>query len=228
MIQRPDCLGLAAAGRMGPLARRPAIDVEMHPARRLRDEALQEQSRGDGAGHAAGRRIGDIGKFGADILVVAHIERHPPQRVIRLQARLGQIAGKFAVVREEGRQVGAERDAGSTRQRRHVDHQVRCVFIGIGQRIGEDQPSLGIRIVDLHGQALAASVDIAGAEGVGRNRILDDRNDDAQVDLELGVHNHQRQAHDVGSTAHVLLHQQHRGCRLDIEAAGIEADALAH
>ncbi len=43
----------------------------------------------------------------------------------------------------------------------------------------------------------------------------------------FGVHDHVGEAERVGGAAHVLLHQQHAGGRLDVEAAGIEADALA-
>ena len=48
-----------------------------------------------------------------------------------------------------------------------------------------------------------------------------------EVNLQLGVHDHQGEAEHIGGTAHVLLHQKHGGSRLDIEAAGVEAYALA-
>ena len=40
-------------------------------------------------------------------------------------------------------------------------------------------------------------------------------------------HHHVRERQDGGGAAHVLLHQQHAARRLDVEAAGIETDALA-
>ena len=68
-VECADRLRLAATRRMGALVRRPAEDIEMRPALGLADEALEEKCGGDGAGHAAGRGIGDIGEFGADIAV---------------------------------------------------------------------------------------------------------------------------------------------------------------
>ena len=45
--------------------------------------------------------------------------------------------------------------------------------------------------------------------------------------LSLRRHDHLGEPQDIGGAAHVLLHQQHAGGRLDVEAAGIETHALA-
>lgn len=113
------------------------------------------------------------------------------------------------------------------RQCGHVDHEIGRLLIGVGQCVGQDEAAFRIGIVDLDSQALAALVNVAGSESVGGNRIFNNRYDDAQVDLEFCIHDHQRQTEDIGGTAHVLLHQKHRGGRLDVKAAGIEAHALA-
>ena len=68
---------------------------------------------------------------------------------------------------------------------------------------------------------------VAGPEGIAGDRILDRRDQDPQPDFELGSHDHAGEAKHIGGAAHVLLHQQHAGRRLDVEAAGVEADALA-
>ena len=69
--------------------------------------------------------------------------------------------------------------------------------------------------------------DVAGAEGGAGNGVLDRRDEHAQAERQAGVHDHVGEAEHVGGAAHVLLHQQHAGGRLDVEAARIEADALA-
>src|SRR5579863_555018 len=58
--------------------RRPAIDVDMQPACRGLDEALQEQRAGDRACEGAGRRVVDIGDFGIEPAIVGRPERQPP------------------------------------------------------------------------------------------------------------------------------------------------------
>src|ERR1700738_5328475 len=57
--------GLAfAALRARRLCRwRPAVDVDMQPAFRVLDEALQKQRAGDGARERARRRVVDVGNF---------------------------------------------------------------------------------------------------------------------------------------------------------------------
>src|SRR5690348_17176350 len=64
-----DCArGLAFAAlwprRLG--RRRPGVDIEVQPAPRVLDKALQEQRAGDRAGKGARRRIGDAGDLGVE------------------------------------------------------------------------------------------------------------------------------------------------------------------
>lgn len=134
---------------------------------------------------------------------------------------------QIGVIGEEGREIRTESNAGGAGQRRHVDQELGLFLVGISERIGKDQTALGVGIVDLDGQALAAPIDVAGAEGIGRDRVFDDRDDNTQVDFQLGVHDHQGKPHDIRRAAHVFLHQQHGGGGLDVETAGVEADALA-
>src|SRR6266403_1647345 len=64
--------GLAfAAFRPRRLCRRgPAVDIEMQPAFRVLDKALQEQRAGDGAGKRARRRIVDVGDLRIEPAIV--------------------------------------------------------------------------------------------------------------------------------------------------------------
>src|SRR3954470_21538777 len=75
--------GLAfAALRARRLRRwRPAVDIDMQPAFRLLDEALQEQRAGDGAGERAGRRIVDIADLRIEPGIVSRPQRQSPQRI---------------------------------------------------------------------------------------------------------------------------------------------------
>src|SRR3954447_742769 len=61
LVDRARGLAFAAFGARGFCGRRPAVDIDMQPALRIGDEALQEQRAGDRAGKPAGRRIVDVG-----------------------------------------------------------------------------------------------------------------------------------------------------------------------
>ena len=69
---------------------------------------------------------------------------------------------------------------------------------------------------------------VTRTEGITGNRILHRRDQYTQPHRQLRVHDHGGEAQHIGGSAHVLLHQQHAACRFDVEAAGIEADALAN
>ena len=95
-----------------------------------------------------------------------------------------QLGGERIVVGEERRQVGAERDARRAGQRGEVDDQLRLVLVGERQRVGENEPALGVGVADLDGQALARRVDVARPERGAGNRVLDRRNEHAQPDFQ--------------------------------------------
>src|SRR5258708_5152821 len=85
--QFEDCArGLTLAAYRAPwLCRwRPAIDVDMQPAFRGLDEALQEQRAGNRAGKGAARRVVDVGDLGIEPSVVGRPKRQSPQRIVLL------------------------------------------------------------------------------------------------------------------------------------------------
>ena len=138
-----------------------------------------------------------------------------------------QLVGQLVVVGEERRHVGPERNARGAGERREIENQFRVVLVGKRERVGEDQPPFGVGIADLDGDALARGVDVARPEGGAGNRILHRRDQDAQPQAKLARHDHMRERERSGRAAHVLLHIEHGGLGLDVEPAGIEADALA-
>ena len=73
----------------------------------------------------------------------------------------------------------------------------------------------------------AAHEDVARPHRRRRYRVLDDRDDDPETKIEPFLHDEPRQRQRRRRAAHVLFHQFHSGRRLDVEAAGVECDALA-
>jgi hypothetical protein len=106
--------------------------------------------------------------------------------------------------------------------------RMSALLVGERQRIGEDEPALGVGVADLDGEALAAPEDVAGPEGgagdgefstAGMSTRRSTFSPASMIMWARPMH--------IGRAAHVLLHQEHGGGRLDVEAAGIEAHALA-
>ena len=71
---------------------------------------------------------------------------------------------------KKGGRSGPERDARRAGQRREIGDQLRLVFVGKRERVGEDQAAFGIGVADLDGEALARGVDVARAEGGAGDR----------------------------------------------------------
>ena len=101
------------------------------------------------------------------------------------------------------------------------------LLVGERQRIGEDEPAFGVGVADLDRKPLRERIDVERAEGRAGDRVLDRRDSTRSRTFSLRVHDHVRQRQHARGAAHVLLHEQHGAVRLDVEAAGVEADALA-
>ena len=101
------------------------------------------------------------------------------------------------------------------------------MLAGPRKGVGEDQPTFGVRIADLDGQALATLQHVSRPESVAGDGVLDrcDKHDEAHIEARL--HDQSRQRERMGRAAHVLLHVAHARRRLDVEPAGIERHPLA-
>src|ERR1700687_3330595 len=83
-VDRARGLAFAALGPRRLRRWRPAVDIDMQPAFRVLDEALQEQGAGDGAGEGARRRVVEVGDFRIEPGIVGRPQRQSPQRIVLL------------------------------------------------------------------------------------------------------------------------------------------------
>src|SRR5882757_5949893 len=74
-VDRAGGLAFAPLGPRRLRRRRPAVDIDMQPAFRVLDEALQEQRAGDGASEGARRRVVDVGHLRIEPAIVGRPQR---------------------------------------------------------------------------------------------------------------------------------------------------------
>ncbi len=225
-IEGADRLGLAALGPARPRRRRPGIDVAVDPGLGAFGEALEEQGGGDRTGERRARDVVEVRDLRFEPARIGLPQRQAPHRIADGEARGGELGRESVVLGVEGRQVGTDRDPGRPGQSGEVDEEVRLVLGREREGVGEHQPALGVGVADLDAEALRLRKRRRGGRPA-RDGVLDRRDDDAQPHRQGGVEDHPGEAEHARRPAHVLLHQRHVVAGLDVEAAGVEADALA-
>src|ERR1700738_2140065 len=82
LVERARGLAFAALGPRRLCRWRPAVDIDMQPARCILDETLQEQGAGDRARERPRRRVVDIGDLRIEPGIVRRPQRNSPQRIV--------------------------------------------------------------------------------------------------------------------------------------------------
>src|SRR5579859_240808 len=109
-----------------------------------------------------------------------------------------------------------------------IDHEFRLELLGdVPKHVREHQSALGIGVDDFDGLAGHRRHDIAGTLGIAIRHVFDEADRTDHIGLGLARRQRLHQPDDTGSAAHVALHVFHTAGRLDRNAAGVEADALA-
>ena len=226
-VERARGLASPPSGRPGFGRWRPGGDVEMHPALGRGDEAVAGTARRDRAGDAAVATLLMSAILVSSSRVVArHSGRRQSGSCSAGRAR-APVGGERLVVGEERRQLRAERDARGAGERRDVDQQIGRLLVGERQRIGQDEPALGIGVADLDGEALAARETSPGRKALPEIAFSTAGISTRRRTGSLASMIMRASAEHVRRAAHVLLHQQHAADGLEVEPAGVEAHALA-
>src|SRR6202790_849669 len=103
LVDRAGGLAFAAFGARGFCRWCPAVDVDMQPARRGRDETLQEQRANDRAGKAAGWCVVDVGGFRIQPGIVRRPQRQSPQRIVLRFGATRDGFGQRLIIAVKGR-----------------------------------------------------------------------------------------------------------------------------
>ena len=123
--------------------------------------------------------------------------------------------------------VLAQRDHAGAGERGDVDQRLRLEALRVGQRVAQDQAAFGVGVADFDGLAGHRGEHVGRAVAVGVGHVLDRRHDHHQVDRQLHADRGHERAHHAGGAAHVVLHLLDAALGLEVDAAGIEGDALA-
>src|SRR5208282_1506224 len=160
----------------GRRAHRRPRDVDMRP-RSLFYESLQELRCGDRAAVAAAGIL-HVGELGVDQLVVSRAEGHAPDLLARRLASGGEPFGKFVVVGEEPGNLMPERNHDGAGQRGEVDDRPRGMcLLSVPERVGQHEPSLGVRIDNLDRLSRHRRDDVAWPDRVPIRHVFNEADD---------------------------------------------------
>jgi hypothetical protein len=73
---------------------------------------------------------------------------------------------------EQARAVVAQRDHAGAGERGDVDHRGGLEALGVGQRVAQDQPALGVGVQDLDGLPAHAGDHVARLDGAAVGHVL--------------------------------------------------------
>ncbi|PWW21145.1 hypothetical protein JD79_00273 [Geodermatophilus normandii] len=190
-------------------------------------ERAQEQCGGGPAG-VAGRVVG-VGDVAVQLVGVLPVQRHAPDPLAGVQRGGRQRGGEAVGGGVQPGRPGAQRDLHRPGQGGDVDqHRGAQAQAGVGQAVGEDHPALGVGVPHLGGAPPDVPHDVGRPIGRAGHRVLRGRDDGGHRDGELQAGGGIERAEHRRSPGHVGLHLAHAGTVLDLDAAGVEGDALAH
>ena len=110
---------------------------------------------------------------------------------------------------------------------RHVHEVRRAEPLGVRQRVAEDEAALGVRVDDVDRLPVEGADDVAGAGRVRPGHVLDRGGDGEERHAGREPRDRRDRGDDGAGARLVHLHLLHPVGRLDADAAGVEADALA-
>ena len=199
--------------------------------RHAADEAFQKQRCRNGAAVAAlggAGHVAEISDFALQPAAIGGEQRQPPHGILGSRRGVGHALRHLVVVGEESRQIRAQGDTRGAGERGEVHHQRRFFRRRKRQRVGQHQAALGIGVAHFDGEAGVGADDVARPKRRAGDGVLHRRHQHPQIDGQRLRHHQLRQRQHVRRAAHVLLHQAHGVAGLEIEAAAVEAHALAH
>ena len=226
--ERPRRLERPALGARRLRLRRPAVDVEVQVARARGDEAAQEQRRGDRArpcrprARCRGRRCRARSAARRGPRTAAATAGRRP----RADAAARSAASASSSVKNGGTSGPSATRAAPVSVARLTISSGASSSASASASASTSRPSASVLLTSTVSPLRLGRMSPGRIAGAG-DRVLDRRHQQPQPQVEPEPHHHVGEAHRGGRAAHVLLHQPHRGRRLDVEPAGVEADALA-
>ena len=195
--------------------------------RHVAGEVLEEERGGDRAG--ASRGVVAVGDAGGDLVLVVGDERHPPG-VLARRGRRGLAPGR----------PGPRGWRSSRRSTGRATTFIAPVRVAMSTRAAGASSLTAYAIASASTRRPSASVlltsevrpaevgdDVAGAHRGAADGVLRGRHEADHADRAVDVAERSHGGDDGAAAAHVALHRQHALAGLDVEAAGVEGDALA-
>ena len=113
------------------------------------------------------------------------------------------------------------------RQRREIDDEIGLVARCERKRIGKRHASFCVAVHDLNRDAVRRGDDFLRPIGARADVVLGDREPAIDVEWRIELIEREQRSQRHGAALHVLVHEVHALVRLQIDAAGIEANSFA-
>ena len=117
-----------------------------------------------------------------DQLAVLLVQRQPPDDLAGALAGGPQALGELVVVAHQARVGRPQRDDHRAGQRRQVDDPLRSLGDRMTEAVGQHQPALGVRVVDLDRPAVGGGDDVPGLDRPPAGQVLGRAHDRDQLD----------------------------------------------
>ena len=159
-------------------------------------------------GEALAADVGQVGHRGLEVVLEFVGQRHRPAVLADLLRDRGDAVAELVAAHHPGR-AGAQRDGLRAGQRRRLDQVVGLVLAGPHDRVGQDQPALGVGVEHLDGDAAVLGQHVAGALRGRRRHVLGHRHGGDHVDRQPQLRGQHHGRDDGGGPAHVRGHVVH-------------------
>ena len=158
----------------------------------------------------------------------SRVQRQPPDELAARGAGRGDRLGPVVVVAQQPGVRAPKVRHDRAGERGDVDEPLGALLDRVGQAVGQDEPALGVGVVDLDRRAGFARRMSPGLASPARRQVL------GRADRRAITRDGQAEPGDRadrlehrGAARHVELHRRHLEAGLDRDAAGVERDRLA-
>src|SRR5687768_4825104 len=202
-----------------------ARDIKVRPGHTI-GKLFDERRRGNRA-RLAPAHVLDVGNVRLDLFRILLVERQLPELLADFPARRDDLFDQLLIRSQHSRVHITQRNRNRARQRGHVDNCGGAEFLGVGDRVRQNQPSFSVGVDDLDRFAGHRLYDVTGFGRLARRQVFSTRSDAQDRNRRFELRDRAHRAHHCRGSRHVVFHQLHVLAGLQRNAARVERHAFS-